>query len=322
MSPLGNIREYFRSPATEIKDVDPKDPGTPKIFSAAEVWNGKAMIGYIYVILVSKQYRNVADVVFKSEAGGLAIKVLLIVIVTALIFSLLYTSRLQKRFNKVIAVLDRFKSGDLNVRFNMAPGDEFYPISDAFNKMASMLEATFNQQKELELERRDFLANISHDLRTPLAIARGYSETLLIEKAENNSREARQLGLVLSKIEMVEKMVLQLFELSKMESVDFIPSKEPFIFSEVLLELLAGAQLQSAAKNLMLNCLDCKDTAYVSADIGMMERVIQNLLENAVKYTDENGTIRVKLSHRDNSLLLNIENSGPLLSVENNCVGK
>ena len=314
--PLENIKQYLQTPTTEITDVDPKDPGNPKIFSAAEVWNGKKLIGYIYVILVSKQYRNVADVVFKSKAGGLAIKVFCIVILTTVIFSLLYTSRLQGRFNRVIAVLERFKDGDLNIRFDANKRDEFYPISDAFNKMAAMLGANFNKQKELENERQNFLVNISHDLRTPLAVARGYSETLLLNKTDFTIQEIQQLELVLSKIQMVEKLVLQLFELSKTESVSFVPAKEPFIFSEILQENLAGTQLQASRKKVTLICLDCEDTAYINADAGMMERVIQNLLENAVKYTGENGTITVSLTHETDSLLLHIINTGLPLSNE------
>jgi signal transduction histidine kinase len=314
--PLKNIKQYLQTPTTEITDVDPKDPGNPKIFSAAEVWNGKKLIGYIYVILVSKQYRNVADIVFKSKAGGLAIKVFCIVILTTIIFGLLYTSRLQSRFNRVIAVLERFKDGDLNVRFDANKRDEFYPISDAFNKMAVMLETNFNKQKELENERQNFLINISHDLRTPLAVARGYAETLLLENPGYTSRQIQQLELVLSKIQMVEKLVLQLFELSKTESVSFVPVKEPFIFSEILQENLAGTQLQASHKKVALICVDCENTSYINADAGMMERVIQNLLENAVKYTAENGSITVTLAHESGSLLLYITNSGLPLSDE------
>jgi signal transduction histidine kinase len=312
--PLGNIRKYLQSPTSEIKSPDPKDPETPKIFSAAEVYNGSQKIGYIYVILVSKEYRNVAEVVFKSQLGSLAIKVFCIIMLTTLIFSLLYTSRLQKRFNQVITVLDKFKEGDLNQRFDANKKDEFYPISDAFNRMAVMLETTFNKQKELGKERKDFLASISHDLRTPLAVARGYTETMIIEKNENRQEHHEYLELVLSKIQQMEKMVLQLFELSKMEAVSFEPVKEPFIFSEILQEILNGAKFQAQQKNILINCLNCQDTALVFADISMLERVIQNLLENAIKYTDVNGEITVELSNEADQLVCCIDNTGIPLS--------
>lgn len=313
--PLDHIREYLANPSQEIKSIDPKDPGTPKIFSAAKVFQGSRQIGYIYVILVSKEYRNVAEFVFRSRIGGLAVKLFAIIILTTLIFSLLYTFRLQRRFNRVINVLDKFTDGDLNARFDSNQKDEFYPISNAFNKMACMLEINFSQLSALEVERKNFLANISHDLRTPLAVARGYTETLLIEKSTNIPEREAYLELINSKIRQVEKLVHQLFELSKMESVNFQPVKEPFVFSEVLQELLTGAQLQAKAKQISLTCLHCEDTTLINADISMLERVLQNLLENALKYTPEYGKIVTSLFHEDGHLVVKMENTGEPLSM-------
>ena len=314
--PLENIKQYIKAPDVEITNIDPKDPGHAKIFSAAEVWNKGKQIGYIYVILVSKQYRNVADFVFRSRVGGLAIKVLIIIIIATVIFSILYTSRLQKRFNHVVSVLGTFREGDLNIRFPINKHDDFYPISQAFNQMADMLESNFKQLRSLEDERKNFLANIAHDLRTPLAVARGYAETLLIEKNTDIAQRDVQVELVLNKILQVEKLVLQLFELSRMESVNFHPVKEPFIFSEVLLEILHGARFQAQQKKIELNCEDCEDRSLISADISMLERVVQNLIENALKYTPGGGQIKVSLSHTTGYLVFKVINTGELISPE------
>ncbi|MET3980969.1 signal transduction histidine kinase [Mucilaginibacter sp. UYP25] len=314
--PLDHIQQYLADPNQLIRSVDPKDPETPKIFSAAKVFQNNQQIGYIYVILVSKEYRNVADFVFRSRIGGLAIKIFGIIVLTTLTFSILYTFRLQSRFNRVIRVLDKFRDGDLNERFDASKKDEFYPISDAFNKMACMLETNFNRLKALEEERRDFLAHISHDLRTPLSVARGYTETLLIEKNASASEQQAHLELVNSKIRQVEKLVLQLFELSKMESVSFSPVKEPFIISEVLQELVSGAQLQGRVKEIRIICENCEDPSMISADISMLERVLQNLLENALKYTPEQGEITISLTDKNGQLVVMFENTGEHLSKE------
>ena len=311
--PLANIETYLNDPLHEIKNLDPRDPETPKIFSAAEVRVGENKIGYIYVILVSRESRNVAELVFKSRVGGWATKVFFIVIIITLIFSVFYTSRLQRRFNRVIAVLDRFKEGDLNVRFDTTNKDEFSPIAEAFNKMVALLDDNFNRLKMVETERKTFLANISHDLRTPLAVARGYTETLLMTPDEYSKAQQGQMDMILSKIMQVEKLVLQLFELSRMESVDFTPVMEPFVFSEILQETIRGIELQAKPKNINVICNNCEDGAFISADIGMMERVIQNLLENALKYTPEGGYIAITLSREAGKLLVTIANNGKAL---------
>jgi len=314
--PVTRIEAYLSDHLLLIKNTDPRDPGTPKIFSAAPVSFQNQKIGYIYVILAGMEYRSVADFVFKSQVGGWATKVFFIIILATVIFSLLYTSRLQKRFNHVIYILDQFKDGNVNVRFNIQQNDEFFPIADAFNRMVAMLDENFSRLKLLESERKNFLANISHDLRTPLAVARGYTETLMIAKAVDLEERERHLEIIQNKIIQVEKLVLQLFELSKMESVDFTPHKEPFVFSEILHESIKGAELQARKKNITISCENCQDSSLIDADIGMMERVVQNLLENALKYTNENGTINIVLSRESGTLIVLLENSGELIKGE------
>lgn len=308
--PVDQIKLYLKDNLHLIKNTDPRDPETAKIFSAAVVKVANQKIGYIYIILASKEYRNVADFVFKSQVGGWASEVFFIIIIATILFSFLYTNRLQKSYNRVIHVLDQFRNGDLNVRFDIKENDEFYPIADAFNKMVAMLDENFTRLKLLEEERKTFLANISHDLRTPLAVARGYTETLLIENAVSQEEQESHLEMVLAKIMQVEKLVLQLFELSKMESVNFTPHKEPFVFSEILQETIRGAEFQAKKKSIQIICENCEDNTLINADISMSERVVQNLLENAVKYTNQGGNIKIQLLKTPDQLLLKLENTG------------
>lgn len=317
--PVAQIEAYLNDHIHLIKNTDPRDPGNPKIFSAAPVTFQNQKIGYIYVILAGMEYRSVAGFVFRSQVGGWATKVFFIIILATVVFSLLYTSRLQKRFNHVIYILDQFKEGNLNVRFNIEGKDEFFPIADAFNKMVEMLGDNFTQLKLLESERKNFLANISHDLRTPLAVARGYTETLLITKTASRENQESHLEMIQNKIIQVEKLVLQLFELSKMESVNFTPQKEPFVFSEILQEIVKGAEFQASKKNITIICENCEDSSLIDADISMMERVAQNLLENAVKYTNENGHIKIVLFREPGKLIVVLENSGKLITGELLC---
>ncbi|MFA6084708.1 histidine kinase dimerization/phospho-acceptor domain-containing protein [Mucilaginibacter sp.] len=314
--PVDKIETYLSDNLHLIKNADPRDPGTPKIFSAAPVNFHDQKVGYIYVILAGMEYRSVAEFVFKSQIGGWATKMFFIIILATVVFSFFYTSRLQKRYNHVIHILDQFRDGNLNVRFTIGEKDEFFPIADAFNKMVAMLDDNFTKLKLLEGERRIFLANISHDLRTPLAVARGYTETLLIDGSISRPEQESHLEMALNKMMQVEKLVLQLFELSRMESVDFTPQKEPFVFSEVLQEIIRGTELQARSKTIRIDCENCEDSTLIDADISMMERVLQNLLENALKYTDENGYIRIALSRETGHLIMRIENSGALLSLQ------
>ena len=251
---LENIREYLnRNGQIYIKGPDPRDPSDPKIFSAAAVQGRSGTIGYIYVILGSTEYRSVTHLIFKSHAGGLLIEIFLFILVATIILTLLYVNRLERNFRKLVLVLKKFESGDLGARFEKDDKNELTPVTDAFNKMAGMLVENIEKLKRAEVERKDFTTNISHDLRTPLAIARGYAETLsmnLENHPADHSKNAGYSKLIISNIQTVEHMVQQLLDLSKMESAALKLRKQPFVFSEIVQELVHSLSLAALEKKI------------------------------------------------------------------------
>ncbi|MDQ6903237.1 MAG: HAMP domain-containing histidine kinase, partial [Bacteroidota bacterium] len=169
---------------------------------------------------------------------------------------------------------------------------------------------------EQETVRKDFIAHISHDLRTPLSIARGYTETLLIKEKDGSltkEEQERYKQMILNKIFQVEHMVTQLFELSKIESAAFQLNKEPFVFSEIVQEVVNNFHLVAAEKQVRLECLQTQNHVWVNADIHMMERVVQNLVENAIKNTLPGGIVKVYIETDGNNLVTKVSNTGTLL---------
>ncbi|MEO6221566.1 MAG: HAMP domain-containing sensor histidine kinase [Ginsengibacter sp.] len=316
--PLEHIDKFILSKGEEyIRSPDPKDQSQDKIFSAAEVISKSKKLGYIYVILGSNEYRTVSEMLFSSHISNLAIKAFVFIILLSIALSLLYIQRVQKRFNRMVDVLDKFQNGDFSARFKIKDNDEFASISQAFNKMADLLTYNIDQLTKSEMERKDFIANISHDLLTPLSIARGYAETLVIKKDKISQEEIdNYVDMIQKKLLQVEHMVKQLFEITKMESPEFKAKIEPFVLSEIVQETVNTFQLNATRKGVNLKCIQCQYHVWVNADIKLMERVIQNLVDNAVKSTPENGIINVALQVENNNLIFNIENTGNPLSEE------
>ena len=316
--PLNNIIKHIQSNGKDfIKGPDPKNPSKQKVFSAAEVTSNGKKLGYIYVIVGGNEYNNAAHVLFGSHIMSLAIIAFSVILVLSVALSLLYVNRLQRNFTKIIAVLNEYMKGDFNVRFELNDKDEFAPITDSFNKMASLLSYNIDKLKQTEQERKNFIATISHDLRTPLSVAKGYTETALdkINKGEINRTEIDAfMQLVHKKLQQIEIMVQDLFELSRMESIHFIPNKEPFIFSEILNEMFTVYEKRAAEKNIKLICKGCEDISWINADIRMIERVLQNLFDNAIKYTPIDGNIYIQLERRSNILAISLSNTGTQLS--------
>ncbi|MDQ6762322.1 MAG: HAMP domain-containing histidine kinase [Bacteroidota bacterium] len=317
---LNNIKEYIQSAGKKyIKGPDPKDPDNPKIFSASEVNYNSHKLGYIYVILGSNEYRNVSQMLFSSHVSSLAIEAFCIIILISIIISFVYLNSIQRSFKRMVGVLKKFEEGDFKARFKIKEQHELAPVTQAFNKMADLLVYNVDRLTGLENTRKDFIAHISHDLRTPLSIARGYTETLLI-KMQDGSLTSEELDsyiqMILNKIFNVEHLVTMLFELSKIESSDFKLKAEPFVLSEIVQETVNTFQLPAKEKSIDLKCTQCQYHVWINADVSMMERVIQNLMENAVKNTPVDGVIKVGLSVEDNSLAFHIENTGEPLSQE------
>lgn len=312
---LKPIRQYLAAHGEDyIKNIDPKDPPTKKIFSVAEVENDNITRGYIYIILGSKKFQGIMELLFGSHILNLAIKALVVIIVLSLLASFLYLQRMKKNFSRMINVLQRFEKGDYNARFTAKQDDELEPVTRAFNRMADLLSSAISKVTNSEQERKNFIAIISHDLRTPLSIARGYTETLLLkrDKGDITQEEQEQYSqLIYSKMLHIENMVKQLFELSRIEAVEFSPSKEPFVLSEIVQEVINTFQLIAIEKKIRLSCIPCDEHVWINADINMVERVIQNLVENALKSTTEGGSILASVKAVNNEVAFSIKNNGP-----------
>ncbi|MEJ7680997.1 MAG: HAMP domain-containing protein [Segetibacter sp.] len=168
--PLANIKKLIASKGEEyIKGPDPKDLSDDKIFSAAEVKGKSGNLGYIYVIFASN--KNVTKMLHSSYVGNFLVKVLALIILFTIIITFTYLKRIDRSFNNMMVVLDRFQNGDLEARFKIKEQSELAEITQAFNKLADLLVLNINRLKKSEKERKNFIVNISHDLRTPLAIS-------------------------------------------------------------------------------------------------------------------------------------------------------
>jgi signal transduction histidine kinase len=319
--PLGPIKGYLASKGLDyIKSPDPKASGMEKIFSAAEVVSDGERLGYIYVILGGNEYQTISKLLFGDHIIILALQAFGVIFILSLVISLLYLGRIKRNLAKVMSVLQAYRKGDYKARFKTDTYKEFAPVAESFNQMADLLTYHILRLETSDLERKDFLANISHDLRTPLTVIRGYVETLQ-QEAENSrpdpQRQAEITTLIYRRLERLEMMIMQLFELSKMEAVGFKLSREPFNLAELLEETVAGLQKTAERKNIRLYSEGSKEMAWIDADIALLERIIQNLVDNAIRHTPENGEVHVRLEKQpDNYFLLMIGNSGKPLSPE------
>ena len=185
-------------------------------------------------------------------------------------------------------------------------------LADTFNEMADTIVANIEELKSVENLRKELIANVSHDLRTPLAIQQGYVETLLMkDKSISTEKRKEYLKIVLNSSEKLSGLIAQLFEYSKLEAKQIQPSKEPFFITELAQDVFQKYQILAEEKQIKMNLDMSQDLPMVFADVGLVERVIQNLMDNALKFTPKGGNVTIALQEMDKTVEVKIADTGP-----------
>lgn len=170
------------------------------------------------------------------------------------------------------------------------------------------------QRKQLETisrVRQEMIANVSHDLRTPIMVMTGYAETLLMKlgKIELKDQE-RYLNIILDSANRLSNLIKQLFEYSKLEAQQLQPIKDSFQLAKLVKDTFARYQIIAKNKNVEIK-IDCAENIpMVYADISLIDRVIQNLMDNALKFTPQNGVISICLYNQDDQVQVKISDTG------------
>jgi signal transduction histidine kinase len=159
------------------------------------------------------------------------------------------------------------------------------------------------------------IANVSHDLRTPLASMRGYLE-LLATRGEQLSASQREeyLGVAVRQSEHLASLIDDLFELAKLDFKGAQLEKEPFCFAELAADVLQKFRPAADGKQIALRLEATPRPPFVQADLGLMERVLNNLISNAIRHTPEGGQVTLRLRVEGNRLFSQVADTGHEIS--------
>ncbi|RME68787.1 MAG: PAS domain-containing protein, partial [Nitrospirae bacterium] len=167
-----------------------------------------------------------------------------------------------------------------------------------------------SETKRTEQIRRDFVANVSHELKTPIATIKGYAETLLEGALEEPETLREFLGTILSYSKRMENLVNDLLQLTKIESGVIEMKKSTISLKETLNEICKGFSARASEKGLSLLCEVVPQDLTIEADPVRFSQIMHNLIDNAVKFTDE-GFVMVKAEHKDNHVTVEVTDTGP-----------
>ena len=307
------------SSSLPLYGTDPKSTTKHKIFSVSPVFNEDELQGYLYVIIGGAQYDSIVD----SLAENKGIQQFFLVIVAGTLFLFFALMLLFRVFTLPLKRLsddmDSFRNSGFNLEtsgVSLLPWkndsrNEVERLGFSFNEMLKHIDLQWQQIKTTDSQRRSLLADLSHDLRTPLANLQGYVETLAIKGESLNASQRQQfIDISLKNLYNLKRLIDQIFELAYLESGHIKLKKENFLLTELLHDIAAKFKIKADEKQIRLQINAEQINAYVQADIEKVERVLTNLIENAIRHTPENGNIEIKVLSLNNQIQVSVIDSG------------
>lgn len=339
LDPLGNILAFSAEPGKVMRksinlepvkkwlhgDVplpvfgdDPRDTDGEKVFTAAPIAQDGKLEGYLYVILGGETYDSIIQKIQGSYILRLSIRVIAISLLVALVAGLLIFALLTRRLKRLAKVMDGYESGmpsqelDLQMSAHPHSADEIDRLGSTFKAMTERINIQMDNLQKSDMLRRELIANVSHDLRTPLATLRGYMETLLMKDDSLPAEERRNyLNIAISHCERLSKLITDLFELAKLEAQDTVVHSESFSLSELVQDVVQKFELTAQERHINIVTNIGKGLPFAYADIALIERALENLLENAFRYTPGEGSISIVLSnHESEHITVRLSDTG------------
>ena len=309
---LEPVRRFMQGGDLPILGDDPMAAGEKKPFSAAHIEIMGRTGCYLYVILGSEQYASVASMVGESYILQTALWGLGMVLLATAGMGLLLFRRLTKRLRGMQEVVAEFEQGTFDRRVEVTTNDELGQLGECFNRMADTLTDTMEELRQADRMRRELVANVSHDLRSPIASIQGYLETIAIKDGDLAPEERRRyVKTALRNAQRLNTLVSELFDLSKLETEQVEPTLEPFPVAELVQDVVMQYQPRAEEQDVDLQVELPERHVRVEADIGLIERALSNLIDNALQYTPSGGQVRVRLENGEADVCVAVQDTGP-----------
>ncbi|MCA1921148.1 sensor histidine kinase [Buttiauxella noackiae] len=309
-----NDRQY------PIYGDDPRSLDGKKVFSVAPMRQNGQVKGYLYVILLGENYNALAsdaqsNTLFKVVLLSISLVALLGLIVGGLAFR--WITRPLRSLSRQVNALETGGMAEMQAMAalpceKVESNDEISQLRQGVIMMARRISEQWHRLSQQDQLRREFIANISHDLRTPLTSLHGYLESLSVMSATlSEAEKKRYLEIALAQSQKVRTLAQSLFELARLEYGVVKPQKEHFCLSELLQDVFQKFELMTQTRQLQLVADIQPGLPLIDADLGMIERVLTNLLDNAIRHTPEQGTVAVRLWKEDEKVMVQISDNGP-----------
>jgi signal transduction histidine kinase len=314
------VEQLLAGSPLPILGDDPRGDGSRKIFSAAPMKVDGKEAGYVYVILSGEEREALVANAFASNVLRTALWSLAVVALLGLLAGVAAFRLITRPLRELTRAVQQFEQEGIASLQQATPalerlahgGGEIATLGRTFRQMTQRLAEQWRELTAQDQQRRELFANISHDLRTPLTSLHGYLETLL-KKADilDPAERRRYLEIALGQSRKVGRLAQELFELARLEYGVVKPERERFALADLVQDVFQKFELAAEARRQRLVPEIAPGLPAVTADFGMIERVLTNLLDNAIRHTPEGGEIVVRLLHDGPGVRVEVSDTGP-----------
>ncbi|MDD4074969.1 MAG: HAMP domain-containing sensor histidine kinase, partial [Eubacteriales bacterium] len=232
----------------------------------------------------------------------------IIAVVLAFLAVCYITVRMTKPIIEMNNTVKRFSKGDYDARVRVRGGDEIGQLGRSFNDMADEINS-------LEQSRRSFVANVSHELRSPLTSMRGFLEAME-DGTIPPEEQPHYLNIVIGENKRMSSMVNDLLDLSRIESGQTVFKPERFDVHDLIVRTLLTFEARITTKQLDISVDFPEDRMFVWADQNQIAQVVRNLVDNAIKYTPDGGQLAVSTSANKRMVVVRVQDSGQGIAAE------
>lgn len=249
----------------------------------------------------------------------------ILILILGGIIILFLTSRLTKPIVKLNQIARKMSSLDFSERYTMKSSDEIGTLGESINSLSEQLETSIGElrranakllqdiEKERKIDemRKEFISNVSHELKTPIALIQGYSEGLLLNVNEDEENKNYYCEVIKDEAIKMNILVRKLLSLSELESNNIPLEREDFGICEIIENVLKKKSIDFDEKGINIEFINkCNVNITVNADYYLIEQVLFNYLSNAINHIDSKKIIRVEVEKLDNKIRVNVFNSG------------
>lgn len=232
--------------------------------------------------------------------------------IISLIFSFIVSFFISRKIAKPIINMEKsansLKNGDYNVVFEKGDYTEI-------DNLATTLNATTTELAKTDKLRKELIANVSHDLRTPLTMIKAYAEMIQDISGDNKEKREEHLKVIIDETDRLTRLITDMMDLSKLESGILTIKKEEFNLTDTINMLLRSFRNMYEKEGYNFK-FDCNEDIYVIADEIKIEQVLYNLISNAVNYSDDNKNIEINISKDKNNARIEVIDNGRGISKE------